>query len=143
NKLTEPSCIRLSDGRVAIGPLTRQWEIQESAVIRAEAPLRAAATEFIAHPAIRHRGTIGGSLVHNDPAAEYPLTLLCLGAEVRAASTRGERTIAVADLLLPWLSTTLEPDELVLEIRVPVARPSQGFGFQEVARRHGDFALAS
>jgi carbon-monoxide dehydrogenase medium subunit len=101
------------------------------------------ATGYIGHPAIRNRATIGGSLIHNDPAAEYPLALLCLGAEVHVTSQRGERNIAVSELLLPWFSTTLEPDELLLEIRVPVRGEREGFGFQEVARRPGDFALAA
>jgi 2-furoyl-CoA dehydrogenase FAD binding subunit len=143
NRLSQLAYVKASNGHLAIGALTRQREIEESSLVTAEVPLLAEATRYIAHPAIRNRGTIGGSLVHNDPAAEYPLALLCLGADVRVASARGERTIAVSDLLLPWLSTTLEADELLLEIRVPVRRPRQGYGFQEVARRHGDFALAA
>jgi carbon-monoxide dehydrogenase medium subunit len=143
NGVADLSYINASNGHLAIGALTRQREIEESPAVAADAPLLSTATGYIAHPAIRNRGTIGGSLVHNDPAAEYPLALLCLGAEVKAASTRGERTILLADLLLPWLSTTLEPDELLVEIRVPGARARQGFGFREVARRPGDFAIAA
>ncbi len=143
NRLSELSYVRRSNGHLAIGALTRQSEIHRSPVVASEAPLLSTATGYIAHPAIRNRGTIGGSLVHNDPAAEYPLALLCLQAEVVAVSIRGERTIAVGDLLLPWLSTTLEPDELLVEIRVPAAGLRQGFGFHEVARRPGDFALAA
>jgi CO/xanthine dehydrogenase FAD-binding subunit len=143
NRLSQLAYVNRSNGRLAIGALTRQRELEESSLVASEVPLLAEATRFVAHPAIRNRGTIGGSLAHNDPAAEYPLALLCLDAEVRVASVRGERTIAVRDLLLPWLSTTLEADELLLEVRVPVRDPRQGFGFQEVARRHGDFALVA
>jgi CO/xanthine dehydrogenase FAD-binding subunit len=143
NRLSQLAYVKRSDGRLAIGALTRQHELEESSLVASEVPLLAEATRYVAHPAIRNRGTIGGSLAHNDPAAEYPLALLCLDAEVRVESVRGERTIAVRDLLLPWLSTTLEADELLLEVRVPVRDPRQGFGFQEVARRHGDFALVA
>ena len=143
NRLDELSYLRVADGVLAIGALTRQHEIETSPVVAKEAPLLTQATPFIAHPSIRHRGTIGGSLLHNDPSAEYPLVLLCLDGEVEVASTRGNRTIALRDLILPWFSTTLEPDELLLEIRVPVAGESSGFGFEELARRKGDFALAS
>jgi CO/xanthine dehydrogenase FAD-binding subunit len=143
NRLGDLSYISQSNGHLAIGALTRQCEIEASSLVETEAPLLTVATSYIAHPQIRNRGTIGGSLLHNDPSAEYPLALLCLEAEVRVASTRGERTIQVGDLILPWFSTTVEPDELLLEIRVPVKAPRQGFGFQEVARRRGDFALGA
>ncbi|MBS1879485.1 MAG: FAD binding domain-containing protein [Actinobacteria bacterium] len=143
NGLEDLAYIRENDGVLAIGAMTRQQEIEASPVIAAAAPLLAEATREIAHPSIRNRGTVGGSLLHNDPSAEYPVTLLCLGAEVEVASVRGNRTIPVSDLILPWFSTTLEPDELLLEIRVPVAGESTSQAFEELARRKGDFALAA
>lgn len=143
NRLTELAYIRLDGEHLAIGALTRQADVEDSELVAERVPLITAAVKNIAHRQIRNRGTIGGSLIHNDPSAELPLTLLCLGAEVRLASVRGTRTIPVDGFILPWLSTTAEADELLVEVRVPVRRPGTGIGFQEFARRAGDFALAA
>ncbi|QLQ09747.1 MAG: xanthine dehydrogenase family protein subunit M [Nocardioidaceae bacterium] len=143
NKLTELAYIRLEGDHLALGALTRQADVEDSALVDENAPLISMAIKNIAHRQIRNRGTVGGSLVHNDPSAEMPLTLLCLGAEVRLASVRGTRTVPVSEFILPWLATTAEADELLVEIRIPVQQSGTGIGFHELARRAGDFALAA
>lgn len=141
NRLARLSGIR-QNGGLTLGALTRQREVERSSVVAAAAPLLQAATRWIGHPPIRARGTVGGSLAHNDPAGEYPAALLALDAVATAASVRGERTIPVDSLLGEWLSTTLEPDELVTQVTIPAGAGQARFGMAEVAKRHGDFALA-
>jgi carbon-monoxide dehydrogenase medium subunit len=97
---------------------------------------------MIAHPQIRNRGTIGGSLAHADPAAEYPAVALALDAELVAVGPNGERAIRAEDLFVTYLTTALDPAEVLTEVRVPVLPDRTGWSFQEVSRRHGDFALA-
>jgi CO/xanthine dehydrogenase FAD-binding subunit len=106
------------------------------------APLVAAAMPFVSHPGIRSRGTVGGTVAHADPAAELPACLVALGGEVVARGPGGERTIAADDLFVTYFTTALEPTELVTAVRFPKADASMRFGFAEVSRRHGDFALA-
>ena len=108
-QLRELSYIRRRDDSIRIGALTRHADAEDSETIGADVPLLATAIKHIAHRQIRNRGTLGGSLMHNDPAAELPLVLLCLGADVSLASAGGERTVPVAEFLLPWLSTTAAP----------------------------------
>jgi carbon-monoxide dehydrogenase medium subunit len=131
----------LGDG-VATGAMTRQRDVAASELVRERAPLLPAAIRYIGHAAIRNRGTIGGSLAHADPAAELPAVALALDAVVVARSTRGERSIAAADFFLGFLTTALEADELLVEIRFPPLRGTVTATFVEVARRHGDYALA-
>jgi carbon-monoxide dehydrogenase medium subunit len=120
--------------------MTRQLELQRSPV-DGISPLVGQALRFVGHVATRGRGTVGGSLVHADPAAELPAVLLVLDGEVVVASVRGQRTIAAADLFVRAFETSLGSDEVLVEIRLPV-RPQARCGFVEFARRHGDFALA-
>jgi carbon-monoxide dehydrogenase medium subunit len=120
--------------------MTRQLELQCSSV-EGISPLVGQALSFVGHIATRGRGTIGGSLVHADPAAELPAVFLVLEGEVVVASVRGERTIRAADFFVRAFETSLEPDEVLVEVRLPV-RPHARCGFVEFARRHGDFALA-
>jgi carbon-monoxide dehydrogenase medium subunit len=129
-------------GGLRIGAMTRQRAIERSEIVRRRQPLLAAATRLIAHPQIRNRGTLGGSLAHADPAAEYPAAAMALDAELLIAGPRGERTVAAREFFITYLTTALEPDELLLEMRVPARPERAGWSFQEVARRHGDFALA-
>jgi carbon-monoxide dehydrogenase medium subunit len=97
---------------------------------------------FIGHVAIRSRGTIGGSIAHADPAAELPAVALALGATITArSSARGERTIAAADFFQGYFTTVLEPDEILISIDFPVLGENTGVAVEEVARRHGDFAM--
>ncbi len=132
-----------ANGSIRIGAMTRLTTIGESNEIGEAHPIIPRAVSYIGHRAIRNRGTIGGSLVHNDPAAELPALLLALGAEVTARSARGERVMTLQSLLEDrFFETTLGHDELLTEVLIPAASSLSGFGFQEFARRHGDFALA-
>ena len=143
NGLTPLSYIRAEDGVVAIGALTRQREVERSAVARARCPLVTDAVLHVGHAAIRNRGTVGGSLVHADPAAELPSVLSALGGSVVARSTRGERVLEADELFVTYLTTGVAADELVTEVRFPALPPGAGTAFLEVSRRHGDFALVA
>ncbi len=131
-----------ANGALRIGAMTRLTALGESGDVAGAHPVIPAAVAQIGHRAIRNRGTIGGSLAHNDPAAELPAVLMALDAEVTARSADGERVIGMQDLIEDRLfDTTLDDTELLTEIRIPAAAGSS-FGFREFARRHGDFALA-
>jgi aerobic carbon-monoxide dehydrogenase medium subunit len=136
------SFIELRGDRVAIGALTRHREIERSALIASKLPVMAAAMRHVAHLAIRNRGTIGGSLSHADPAAELPMLALFYGAELSVQGPAGRRVVAAEDFFVDALTNCLEPEEIVLEIEFPIP-PHNGWAFEEVARRFGDFALAS
>jgi CO/xanthine dehydrogenase FAD-binding subunit len=128
------------DGGVAVQALVRQAAVEDSDLVPRVCPLLAEAVRLVAHRVIRNRGTVCGSLAHADPASELPAVLLALGGHVVARSTRGERTIPVADLFTSVMETTLAPDELMVEAWFP---KSQGrHAIVEETRRHGDFALA-
>ncbi len=130
------------DGGLLVGAMTRQRAVERSPLVHARAPLVAETMPWIAHPQIRNRGTFGGSLAHADPAAELPALALALGMRLKAESRRGARWIAAADFFLSLFETTLEPDELLTEIAIPPLPARTGTAFEEVARRHGDYALA-
>lgn len=141
NGISDLDYIRCDGGALQIGALARQTALEESSQVAACAPLLVAATAHVGHRAIRNRGTLAGSLAHNDPASEYPAVLMALGASVTAVSAGGSRVLSVEDLAGGhFLSTALGPDELITEVSVPAQ--SGGHGFAEFARRHGDFAVA-
>ncbi len=141
NRVAELAYIE-ADARVLhIGALTRFREIENSPVVGTAAPLLATATRSIAHLPIRTRGTIGGSLAHADPAAEYPAVLLALDGVMVAHSIDARREIAAADFFRGLFATALGPEELLTEIRIPVAARNQAFGFAEFSRRPGDLAI--
>jgi carbon-monoxide dehydrogenase medium subunit len=127
---------------VRIGALARHRDLEHAgpAVGRA-APLLPAAAGFIAHAAIRNRGTFVGSLVHADPSAEWPAVALALDAEIRLRSVRGERVVAVSDFLLGPMTTAIEPDELAVEVSLVAAGSPSGVSVQELAYRDGDYAV--
>ena len=127
-------------GGLSIGALVRHAALAGSAAVIERAPLLAEAARHVGHAAIRHRGTLGGSLAHADPAAELPAALVALGAELVLHGRRGSRMIEASEFFLGLMTTALAPDEILLEIRVPPQGP--GWGFAEVVRRAGDFALA-
>jgi len=143
NGIDELAYLRKSGGALRIGALTRQATLERSRVVARGWPLLAQAVRHVAHPAIRNRGTVGGSVAHADPAAELPVALTALDAcfQVRSAQ-RGTRTIAAADFFQAPLMTALAPDELLVEIEVPPLPAGAGTGFAEHARTHGDFAVA-
>ena len=142
NKIPDLAYIRDAGDHLAIGAMTRERAIENSDLVRAASPLLHDATLHIGHLPIRSRGTIGGSISNADPAAEYPATALALDATLVAQSVRGERPIAASDFFDGVMTTTLEVDEILTEIRVPSAPPGSGAALVEIARRHGDFALA-
>ena len=125
-----------------IGALTRHADLLRSPEIATHAPLLAEAAAHVAHPAIRNRGTIGGSLAHADPAAELPACMLALDATIIARGSRGERRIAAADFFTGIFETALMADELLLAIELPIGRKNSAHFFHEFARRHGDYAIA-
>jgi aerobic carbon-monoxide dehydrogenase medium subunit len=141
NGIAELSGVSATDGEVAIGAMTREYVAEESKVIADTVPLLAAALPLIGHEAIRSRGTIGGSLAHADAAAELPAVARALDAEFVVSGPSGMRVIPAAQWFEGYLTTARRPDELLVEIRFPTAGPGTGVSFQEVARRHGDFAI--
>jgi carbon-monoxide dehydrogenase medium subunit len=132
---------RLSEqrGRLTVGALVRQRRLERWAATRA--PIIAEALRSVGHDAVRTRGTIAGSIAHADPAAELPALLLCLDGAVLARRIGSERVIPAGELYVAPLTTRLRADELVTEVRFTLPRPEAGWGFAEVVRRHGDFAL--
>ena len=126
---------------LAVGALTRQRDLERSDLVSETAPLLAAALPFIGHLPTRNRGTVGGSLVHADPAAELPAVAVALQAEFVLARAQDRRVVPAADFFLDYLTTALEPDELLTEVRWHTLDGNWGWGFQEVCRREGDFAL--
>jgi carbon-monoxide dehydrogenase medium subunit len=141
NGLSELSGVSVTDGWLTVGAMTREYEAEESETVAETVPLLAAALPLIGHDAIRSRGTIGGSLAHADPAAELPAVARALDAEFVVRSQSGERVIPAAEWFEGYLTTSRRSDEILVEVRFPVAGPGTGVSFQEVARRHGDFAM--
>ena len=141
NRIGALSGVRREDGTLRIKAMTRQATLEASPLVREHWPLIGDALAFVAHAQIRNRGTVGGSVAHADPAAELPVVFTVLDASFRVASARGERTIAPPDFFVTHLTTTIEPDEMLVEIEVPPVAPRTGHAFTEFARRHGDFAL--
>lgn len=144
NRITELAYLRRDDGGgLAVGALTRQSALEDDAGLAARQPLVAGVIPFIAHRPIRNRGTVGGSLVHADPAAEWGGLITALEAELVIRRAGGApRTVAAADFFQGMLTTAVEADELLVEIRMPPWPAGAGWSFRELARRHGDFALA-
>ena len=141
NRIPALAGIREVDGHIAFGAMTRQRTVEFSPIVARALPLLAEATRWVGHLPIRSRGTIGGSIAHADPSAEYPAVLTALDGTVIARGPRGERELTSAALFETYLTTTLAPDELLTEIRLPVMPAGAGWAFEEFARRHGDFAL--
>ncbi len=142
NRVPGLDYIREENGFLRIGAMTRQRDVEFSDLVKQRNPLLHAATCLIGHPQIRNRGTIGGSIAHADPAAEDPAVALALGAEVVALGPGGERTIPASDFFVTYLTTALEPSEVLTELRIPVLPETTGWAITEIARRHGDLALA-
>jgi aerobic carbon-monoxide dehydrogenase medium subunit len=141
NRIAALSYIHAEKSGVKIGAMTRQRAVELSDLVARAAPLLAEAMPAIAHPQIRNRGTVGGSIAHADPSAELPAVALALDASFRARSATRARTIVAADFFKGMLETALEPGELLVEIALRPLRPRTGTAFLEVARRHGDYAL--
>lgn len=142
NAIEDLRGISVANGTVTIGAMTRYVELAESDIIAAQIPLFRMALPHIAHAAIRNRGTIGGSVALADPAAEMPALMLALGAMIEVEGAGGKRTIAADDFFLGLYETALNEAELVTAISIPKSGPGDRFGFHELARRHGDYAMA-
>lgn len=141
NAVEELGGFARSGDTLAIGAAVRQRTVEHSRLTR-DVPLLGMAMPFVGHRELRSRGTVCGSLAHADPAAELPAVASCLGATVTVAGSSGRRRVPTAEFVVGAMSTGVGPDEVVTGVEMPVARPGQGFGFAEIARRHGDFALA-
>jgi aerobic carbon-monoxide dehydrogenase medium subunit len=143
NRVEELTYVTSRDDGIAIGAMTRQASIERDVKLHQTQPLLVEAIGWVGHPAIRSRGTIGGSLAHADPAAELPAVAVCLDAQVTIVGPRGRRrTVAAEDFFLGYLTTLLEPDEILVETWLPPLQSGTGQAWVEFARRHGDFALA-
>jgi aerobic carbon-monoxide dehydrogenase medium subunit len=141
NRVSELARIAQPNGQIELGGLVRHAQAEHSQDVARLAPLLSKAIPHIAHPAIRNRGTIGGSIALADPAAELPACLLALGGEIEIAGRAGRRTVAADTFFKGLFETALAPGEIISAIRIPVAQPRDRFGFAELARRHGDYAL--
>lgn len=139
--LAELRGIAESKGRLRLGALTRHCELSDPRIARL-APLLAAAQPFIAHAAIRNRGTLGGSLAHADPAAELPACAVALDAEFEIAGAKGRRRVAAQDFFRGVFETALAPGEILVAVEIPAPAPETRFAFLELSRRQGDYALA-
>ncbi len=141
NGVGELAYVRREAGELRLGAMTRQRQLERDPLVKQMAPLLHEAVPFIAHPQIRNRGTLGGSLAHADPAAELPVIALALGGRLRAQSKNGQRWIEANDFFQGLFTTALAADELLAEIALPAPAPRTGACFMEVARRHGDYAM--
>lgn len=133
--------IREEGNTVVIGAMTRQRAAERSTLLAGRLPLLREALGWVGHLPTRTRGTLGGSIAHADPSAEIPMTLLALDGEVVATGSRGRRSIAARDLFQSFFATSLEPGEILTEIRIPCMAPGAGYAIEEFARRKGDFAI--
>lgn len=141
NGVDELAYLRRDGGVLRIGALARHADLERSAEAAEGWPLLAEAVRYVGHAQIRARGTVCGSAAHADPAAELPVALSALDARFHVRSARGSRALAAEELFLGFLTTALEPDELLVEIEVPSAPSGSGSAFVEHARTHGDFAV--
>jgi carbon-monoxide dehydrogenase medium subunit len=129
------------NGGLRMGAMTRESQVEHSSLVAERAPLLHETMPHIAHPQIRNRGTVGGTLAHADPAAELPAVNVALNGRFRLRSQAGERWVAADEFFIGFFTTALEPDELLVEIALPPMPARSGWSFLEIARRHGDYAL--
>jgi CO/xanthine dehydrogenase FAD-binding subunit len=141
NRVPELAYVREDGGRLRIGAMTRERQLEFDPAIRAHSPLLTETAPYIAHPQIRNRGTLGGSLANADPAAELPVIMLALGARLMLQNTKGQRWLEARDFFSGMFTTALAADELLVEIELPAMQPRTGWSFMEVAPRAGDYAL--
>jgi aerobic carbon-monoxide dehydrogenase medium subunit len=142
NRLPQLDHIRTEGAELVIGALARHADVKASALVATACPLMHKAYEWVAHGAVRNRGTLCGNLCHADPASEMPAVALAIGAHMVLRSAAGTRTVAAADFFTGLYSTATRADEMLVELRIPVAPAGQTSGFAEVSMRKGDFAWA-
>ena len=142
NRVEELDYLRLQDHTLVVGALARHRAVEDAAKIRGRCPMVAEAVGSIGHVAIRNRGTVVGSLAHADPAAEWPALALALDAELEAVGPNGSRSIPASEFFVTYFTTALAHDEVLKEVRFRLPPGRSGSAFVELARRHGDFAIA-
>ena len=142
NRIPELTEIREEGDGIRFGAMVRQRDASDSPMVQARCPLLIEALEYVGHIQTRNRGTVGGSLSHLDPSAEMPAVFSALDATLHVGSARGTRDIPIADWSLGYMMPNLEPDELLVGITAPCWPKDHGYAFLEMARRHGDFAMA-
>jgi carbon-monoxide dehydrogenase medium subunit len=130
-----------NNGGLRIGAMTRERQVELSALVAERAPLVAETMPYVAHEQIRNRGTFGGCMAHADPAAELPTIAVATKASIKVRGKSGERVIPAEDFFLSLFTTVMQPDEILTEVIIPPMPPRTGWSFMEVARRHGDYAL--
>jgi carbon-monoxide dehydrogenase medium subunit len=143
NRISGLSYIKEEAGFLRIGGLTREAELEASPLIRSKYPILIDTAHVIADPQVRNLATVAGNLAHGDPANDHPATMLALDAQVVATGSRGERVIPIEEFFLSLFSTALEPDEILTEIRIPLALPHSGGAYFKLERKVGDFATAA
>lgn len=143
NRISGLSYVRESDGVLAIGALTRESELEASELVRSKYPILADTAAVIGDPLVRNMATVGGNLAHADPANDHPATMLALGAEVVAVGPKGTRKIPLTEFFTGLFTTSLNADEILTEIRIPVPPPRSGGAYLKVERKVGDFAAAA
>ncbi len=141
NRITELAGVRETDGELRIGALTREADLETSALLRERYPILVHTSAVIADPLVRSLATIGGNLAHADPANDHPATMLALRASIVARGPKGERTIPIDQFFVDTFTTSLAADEVLTEIRVPRARPRTGGAYVKLERKVGDFAI--
>jgi carbon-monoxide dehydrogenase medium subunit len=141
NRIGSMGTIRAEDGVVSMGAMTRERTAERSSVVAERLPVMAQALPLVGHVSIRNRGTVGGSIAHADASAELPAVAMVTDAELVLRRKGGERTVTADEFLVSHYTTVLEPEECLVEVRFPVPPAGAGWAFEEVARRHGDFAL--
>jgi CO/xanthine dehydrogenase FAD-binding subunit len=141
NRIPELAYIREEGGQLRFGAMTRQRQVEFSPLVASRLPLMIEATRMVGHLPTRTRGTIGGSIAHADPSAEYPALVTALDGELVLRGPAGTRIVKPADFFEGFLTTALAPGEMLVEVRMPVTPPRSGWAFEEFSRRHGDFAI--
>ena len=141
NHVAELAYLKVENGELRVGAMTRQRTLERSKTVADGWPLLQEATRYIGHVQIRNRGTVGGSLVHAFPSAELPVVMIALDATLVVRSAKGERLIRAEEFFVDVMTTVLQPGELLVEVRLPSCDPGSAASFLEVSRRHGDFAL--
>jgi CO/xanthine dehydrogenase FAD-binding subunit len=143
NGLKELAYIREEADELMIGALTRERDVELAPLVRQKCPLLSEAISYIGHPTIRNRGTVGGSLAHGDPSAEIPTAIYALDGTIKTLGPDGESTFKPEEFFLTYLTTCLEPSQIVVDVTVPVLPDGTGWSFVELSRRSGDFAIVA
>jgi CO/xanthine dehydrogenase FAD-binding subunit len=141
NRIKELDYIREEKDELVIGGLVRERTLEVSPLVKKKCPILAEAISYIGHLPIRTRGTIGGSLVHADPSAEIPVVICGLGGKMKVVGPSGERTLGAEEFFLTYLTSALEPAEILVEVKIPALPANSGWSFVEFSRRHGDFGI--